>query len=310
MRIAVFSATQRGYRFLEALFGLSSGHEIVVFSFPEDPWEPPFLEAIQTLAKVHGSHFFQTRRVDSADLEAFWQTTEIDLMLAVSWRYLIPASIYQRARLGAFVFHDSLLPQYRGFAPTVWAMINGEEQTGVTLFEMSERVDAGPIVDQQTVPIAENDTIASLMARVTETYLDLLRCNFKKLIAGTAPRLIQDESKATYTCKRLPEDNQINWHASSRDIYNLIRAVSPPYPGAFTYLEDQRLYILKAKQLNPASRYVGCIPGRVAEIYPNQGVVVLTGNGALMLTEVRLDTESEVVCPTAVLKSLKYTLSS
>jgi methionyl-tRNA formyltransferase len=307
MRIVVLCATQRGYRFLETLFDLMPQSDLVVFSFPEEPWEPPFVGAIRELAHRHGASFFLTRQVNQPDLQSFWQTTDIDLILAVSWRYLIPEDIYQRARRGAFVFHDSLLPQYRGFSPSVWAIINGETQTGVTLFEMSQRVDAGAIVDQAAIPILEDDTIADLMVRVTNTYLILLQKNISGLVDGTAPRQVQDESHATYTCRRLLEDNQIHWQASSRDIYNLIRAVSPPYPGAYTYLAGQKLYILGAQRLNPEPHYVGRIPGRVVEVRPHQGSVVLSGDGALLLTQVRED-QKTVTCAATVLNSLKQTL--
>ncbi len=166
MHIALLCATQRGRAFLEHLFQQLSHcapqAQLTVFSFVEDPWEPRYLDDIRALAQGCGARFVETRRVEkaSADLPS------VDLLLAVSWRYLIPANVFQAPRLGAYVFHDSLLPQYRGFAPTVWAILNGESQTGVTLCRMAEHVDAGDIVAQQAVPIGAEETIADVMARV------------------------------------------------------------------------------------------------------------------------------------------------
>ncbi len=133
----------------------------------------------------------------------------VDLMFVVSWHYLIPRSVFQGATLGSFVFHDSLLAEYRGFAPTVWAMINGASQTGVSLLEMADDVDSGAIVNQERVPIGADDTIATVLDRVTEIYLVLLERNLPALLKGQAPHTPQDRTQATYTCKRVPEDNLI-----------------------------------------------------------------------------------------------------
>src|SRR5690606_18388029 len=124
-----------------------------------------------------------------------------------------PSAIYERARLGAFVFHDSLLPAYRGFSPTVWAIINGEDNTGVTLFHMADDVDSGDIVAQQRVSIAPDETIADVLENVTQAYLSVLESYLPALMDGSAPRIPQEHEAATYTCKRLPEDNAIDWHA-------------------------------------------------------------------------------------------------
>ena len=133
MRIALFCATRRGQRFLQKLHELRPEADLLVFSFAEEPWEPPFLDDIRRLTLDCGGQFFEAKQVGAARWADLWESTPVDLMLAVSWRYIIPPRVYERARLGAYVFHDSLLPEYRGFSPTVWAMINGEDHTGVTL---------------------------------------------------------------------------------------------------------------------------------------------------------------------------------
>lgn len=307
MRIVLLCATRRGYLFLKRLTELLPQAEFVVFSFRETPWEPPFLEDIRQLTLAIGGQFFEGKQVGGRDFRGFWESTSVDLMFAVSWRYMIPADIYLRPSLGTFVFHDSLLPEYRGFSPTVWAIINGEDHTGVTLFEIAEEMDAGDIVDQERVPIGPNETIAVVMERVTQTYLDLLERNLDDLINGTAPRYPQDHSRATYTCKRLPEDNQIDWAASTNSIYNLIRAVSAPYPGAYTYLSGQKMRVWSARQVTNAHRYVGRIPGRVVEVRPGEGSVVLTGDGALLLSEVQME-GGEITCASNLLNSPSHTL--
>lgn len=151
MHVVLQCATRRGYQFLKKLIELLPDADLTVFSFPEEPWEPPFLKDILELSRSKDFQFVETRQVHNKSLRQFWEGSTVDLMFAVSWRYLIPERIYSRSRLGTFVFHDSLLPEYRGFSPTVWAMINGEDHTGVTLFEMAEATDSGDIVDQEVL---------------------------------------------------------------------------------------------------------------------------------------------------------------
>lgn len=291
MRIVVCCATNRGLRFLEHLCKLAPESELVVVSFREVAWEPPFCDRIRDFTVSVGGQFFEARTLTTSTLQPFWDSTPIDLLLAVSWRYMIPSALYRRARLGAFVFHDSLLPEYRGFSPTVWAMINGEKQTGVTLIHMAEAVDAGDIVDQQSVPISvsEDETIATVLNRVTHAYLELLDRNLPQLLSGTAPATPQDHTRATYTCKRHPTDNEIDWTRAAGNIHNLIRAVTAPYPGAFTYQAGRLLRIWSAQLMPAPRRYVGAIPGRILEVRPGKGTVVLTGQGELLLQEIQYD---------------------
>jgi len=307
MRIVVLCATRRGYRFLQKLAELTPESELVVFSFREEPWEPPFFDDIRALTRALGGQFFEGRKLGNSRRVQFWETTPIDLMLTVSWRYLLPSSVYLRPRLGTFVFHDSLLPIYRGFSPTVWAIINGEDHTGVTLFKMVEELDAGDIIDQEHVRIGPDDTIGLIMEQVTDAYLRLLRRNLTALLEGTSIGEPQDQEYATFTCKRLPQDNVIDWSASTNQIYNLIRAVGTPYPGAFTFLNGKRLRIWAAQRLLQERNYIGRIPGRVVQTYPKEGAVVLTGDGALLLTQVQFD-DGELICADKILNSLSLTL--
>ena len=307
MRIVVLCATRRGLRFVEKLFELVPNAEVVVFSFQEAPWEPPYLEDLRRLVETR-SVLHEAQNVNSGRWHSFWDAEPIDLMLLVSWRFLVSPDVYRRARLGSFVFHDSLLPEYRGFAPTPWAIINGESHSGVTLFEIAEEVDAGDIVNQQKFAIEKDDTIADVMERITEIVLRLLERNLPLLLAGTAPRTPQDHSKATFCCKRLPDDNRIDWTSSTADIYNLIRATSAPYTGAFTHLLDRKLTVWSARPEADSMPYVGRVPGRIVRRHIGEGAVVLTGDGCLWLNEVQLE-PGKIVQADRVLKSLALTLS-
>lgn len=307
MEIVVPCATSRGLRCLEAVAAALPEATLTVVSFREEPWEPPFFADIEELASSRGFRLIETRSLAGSSMSGFWESTVVDLMIVVSWRYMIPRDVYELPRRGTFVLHDSLLPKYRGFAPTQWAMINGESTTGVSLFRIAEAVDAGPIVDQLEIPIAEGEVIGEVMERVTSGYIELINRNLRSLLDGRAPLREQDESAATYTCKRLPEDNRVDWGAATEAVYNLIRAATTPYPGAFTTVAGEKLIVWSADRLGAAPGYVGRVPGRVIQVKPGEGVVVLTGDGALLLREVQLAGKPRT-CAADVLTRISLTL--
>jgi methionyl-tRNA formyltransferase len=284
-RIALLCATERGVRVLMRLRELLPKADLAVVTFRETPWEPPFRDRIEAAATEARAAFEECAQIERSQTVSTWRSSPPDLLLCVSWRYLVPREVYQQVTHGAFVFHDSLLPRYRGFSPTVWAMLNGEERTGATLFAMTEEVDAGDIAAQKEVPIGDHDNIADVMERVTCAYLDLLEENIAALLTGTAPLRPQGHSEATYTCRLLPEDVRIDWSMPSSQIYNLIRGYSWPYPGAYTFLNRRKLHIHEARPIHASHDYVGRIPGRVVSTH--DGIVtVLTGDGAIGLSTV------------------------
>jgi methionyl-tRNA formyltransferase len=307
VKIAVFCATRRGLRVLEKLIDLARGASFVVFSFREEAGEPLFFDDIRMLAASAGAEFFEARRVDGPDLMPYWRTASVDLMLAVNWRYLIPSGVVSHAKYGAYAFHDALLPAYRGFSPTVWAIINGETKTGATLFQLDDGVDSGPVIGQQEVMIGSDEPISSVMEKVTEAYLNLIERHFPTMILGKAEHHPQNESLASYACKRVSADNRIDWNKPSSEIFNFIRALSRPYGGAFSFLESRRIRIWDAIMITE-QRYIGRIPGRVVEVRKGEGAVVLAGDGALLLTKVELEGD-EMKSGDLVLNRLSLSLS-
>jgi methionyl-tRNA formyltransferase len=277
VKIALLCATARGERFVRELTALARGAELHVVTFREEPWEPPFVEAIRNAAASAGAQVSVRGEAGVFDGGPF------DLLIAVNWRYYVPREIRERAAKGAWVFHDALLPEYRGFSPTVWAIVNGEDHTGVTLLAMDEEIDKGGILDQRRISIGANETIAIVVERVSDAYIELLRANFAKLCAGGVALRPQDETRATYACKRLPDDNRIDWSAPSRRLLDLVRGVTRPYPGAWTTLDRERLIVWSASADPSGRRYAGRVPGRVVSLLP---LTVLTGDGAVVLGEI------------------------
>lgn len=307
LNLYVLCATGRGLAFLEKLFELCPHANYYVFSFKETAWEPKYIQDIKDLTEAHGACFFETTNIAKPEFNNLLADHPPDVMFCVSWRYLLPMAIADKSRIASIVFHDSLLPAYRGFSPTVWAIINGENQTGVTMFHLAREVDSGDIIDQTAVPIGPDDNIEQVMKAVTENYLQLLEKNLSSIINGCACRTPQDHGLATYTCKRVPEDNEIDWSSSTHSIYDLIRAVRYPYTGAYTWHKGRRLIIWSASLPEKQYKYSGCIPGTVIEIVKEKGVIVLTRDGQLMLETVQYE-EEEKTSAANLLNSLSIRL--
>jgi methionyl-tRNA formyltransferase len=280
VRIVLACNTERGRRVLAELAKLAPDAALDVFCGREEGGEPAFTAAIEQEAEAAGATFLQTTTLDGA--------AGADLLLMVNWRRMVPLEICRRMRLGSFVFHDSLLPEYRGFSPTVWAMVNGEDHTGVTLIEAAAAADEGDIVDQARVPIGPTETIAEVMERVTGTYLELLGRNLPALLADTAPRRPQDHSRATWARRRTQEDNRIRWSWPAARIYDLIRGTTHPYAGAFTTFEGRELRVWAAR-LDPSAYGP---PGQVLASESGGETLVAGANGAVWLTDIEVGGEA------------------
>jgi methionyl-tRNA formyltransferase len=188
--------------------------------------------------------------------------------------------------------HGSLLPKYRGRNPVNWVLVNGETETGVTLHYMTEEADAGDIIAQRALPIDGEDTALTLYRKMSDLALALFSETYPLLRTGTVPRIPQDPTRATVFRGRTAEDGLIQWGWPAGRVYNLIRAVTHPYPGAFTHFRGKRLFLWEAR--TPATDGRGATPpGCVAEVNAGQGLLVGTGAGGLLLTRVQLAGEEE-----------------
>jgi methionyl-tRNA formyltransferase len=204
-----------------------------------------------------------------------------DLILSVYYRNMISMKILNLARLGAFNMHGSLLPKYRGRAPINWAVLHGEPRIGMTLHRMVKEADAGNIVDQEGVDIGPRDTAEQAFRKALPCARRILGRQIDALLSGAAPETPQDASQATYFGGRTPEDGRIDWAQSSRQIFNLVRAVTDPYPGAFSDVGPARLMVWWAEPDSSAALGGKGRPGEVLSVSP---LVVATGDGALELT--------------------------
>jgi methionyl-tRNA formyltransferase len=170
--------------------------------------------------------------------------------------------------------------------------VNGETITGVTLHYMDARADHGDIIAQRSVPIAIEDTALTLSRKLTEAARRLLADTYPLILSGQAPRIRQDNSAATRFGRRRPADGRIDWSASAWQVYNLIRAVTHPFPGAFTLLEFRRVFLWAARP--PSKRRAPGPPGRVLGVGEGRALEVATGDGVLEVLRVQLEGSDEI----------------
>jgi len=279
-RILFFGYSEVGHECLELL--LARGDNVVALITHEDnPDEKIWFKTPAVAACEHGVTVRTPTGVNTPEWIERIAALRPDLILSVYYRNMICAPILALPRLGAFNMHGSLLPKYRGRAPINWAVLHGEPRIGMTLHRMVKKADAGPIVDQEGVDIGPRDTAEQAFRKVLPCARRVFERQIDALLASTARKTPQDESQATYFGGRRPEDGRIAWAQTNREIFNLIRAVTDPYPGAFTDVGPARLMVWWAEPDSPATHGLRGRPGEIVSISP---LVVATGGGLLELT--------------------------
>ena len=243
-RAAVFAYHDVGVRCLRVL--LEAGIELpLVVTHRDDPSENCWFDSVAALSRGRGLETLEDPPVE--EIHDKLRSSRPDFVFSFYYRRMLPPGWLALARRGAFNMHGSLLPKYRGRAPVNWAVLMGEAETGATLHEMVARPDAGRIVDQERVPIGGDETAVEVFRKVTAAAEKVLRRSLPRLVAGDAVLKEQDLARGSYYGARRPEDGRIDWSKSAREIHNLVRAVAPPYPGAFT--DKLRIYRTRMEPL-------------------------------------------------------------
>lgn len=267
-KAVVFAYHDIGCTGIEAL--LNAGYEIAaVFTHADDPRENTFYASVARLCAERGIPLHAPEDVNHPLWLERIRQLRPDFLFSFYYRRLLGAELLACAARGAYNLHGSLLPRYRGRAPANWVLVNGETQTGVTLHRMIERADAGPILAQQAVAIDPEDTALSLHGKLRKAAGALLRDSLPLLALGVLPEVEQDESQASHFGRRTPADGLLDWHRPARQLYDLVRAVTQPYPGAFCQVGEQKLIVWSAEVVagnhgrEPGS-VLSCDPLRIA----------------------------------------------
>ncbi|HBA83411.1 MAG TPA: bifunctional UDP-glucuronic acid oxidase/UDP-4-amino-4-deoxy-L-arabinose formyltransferase [Verrucomicrobia bacterium] len=282
MKAIVLAYHNIGCAGIEAL--LRNGIEIAaVFTHKEDPNENVWFRSVAELASSKGIPVYAPEDINHPLWVQKIKKMAPDLLFSFYYRNMVKQPVLEIPPRGCLNLHGSLLPRYRGRCPANWVLVHGEKETGVTLHYMTPHPDDGDIVAQKAIAIADADTALTLFEKMIPAATQLLDETLPALIKGTAPRKPQDHAKATYFGGRKPEDGHIDWSKSAVQVRNLIRAVTRPYPGAFTFMGDRKLTLWAASVVEKKE---DAKPGTILSIEP---LIVACGEGALKIDYMQPD---------------------
>lgn len=241
-----------------------------------------------SIAEAAGIPVLRVKNINEPAAYTWIQQKSPDLLLVVGWTQLLKPELLGLPRFTCLGFHASLLPKYRGRAPVNWAIINGETVTGNTMIVLEPNADTGDIVAQRTILITDEDTCRTIYEKVGQTEVEMLQEALPLIEKGIVPRRKQDDRQATVMPKRRPEDGRIDWTRSTREIYNWIRALTDPYPGAFSILDGKHMWIWAACTHQDTSNCQRFGPGAV--IHDSEGwPLIATRDGWIRVLEAQLD---------------------
>ncbi len=245
-------------------------HVRLVYTHPDNPSETRWWDSVAELAQSRGVPVRVVTSLDDPEEADRIQALEPEFLFSFYFRKMIPPRILQIPSKGALNMHGSFLPAFRGRSPINWAILKGADRTGASLHYMADKPDAGDLVDQEAVPIGWDDDALAVSRKVGAAAVTVLQRSWPKLKAGVAPRTTLDLSKGSYFGGRKPEDGFIDWATSAVEVHNLVRAVAPPWPGAFTDIFGPKVTILKTRP----GAYGGhdTFPGKVE---PTEGSVIV-----------------------------------
>ncbi|EJQ2944187.1 bifunctional UDP-4-amino-4-deoxy-L-arabinose formyltransferase/UDP-glucuronic acid oxidase ArnA [Escherichia coli] len=274
MKTVVFAYHDMGCLGIEAL--LAAGYEIsAIFTHTDNPGEKAFYGSVARLAAERGIPVYAPDNVNHPLWVERIAQLSPDVIFSFYYRHLIYDEILQLAPAGAFNLHGSLLPKYRGRAPLNWVLVNGETETGVTLHRMVKRADAGAIVAQLRIAIAPDDIAITLHHKLCHAARQLLEQTLPAIKHGNILEIAQRENEATCFGRRTPDDSFLEWHKPASVLHNMVRAVADPWPGAFSYVGNQKFTVWSSRVHPHASK---AQPGSVISVAP---LLIACGDGAL-----------------------------
>lgn len=283
-RLVICAYHNVGYRCVEEL--LRQGAEIaLIFTHEDSPTEEIWFDSVSDLADRHGIPYLTTDINEPANVERVREIAPA-FLFSFYYRNMIKSVVLDIPAQGALNLHGSYLPKYRGRVPVNWAVINGETETGATLHYMVEKPDAGDIVDQEGVEIAFTDTALDVFHKVTAAAVTVISRSWPLLREGKAARLPMDLASGSYFGGRKPADGRIDWTKPAVQIYNLVRGVTHPYPGAFTHLDGRKVVIWQAWPVEGQGE-----SGRIVSYIP---LLVGTGEGLLEIRSLQVEGETEM----------------
>jgi methionyl-tRNA formyltransferase len=284
VRSIFFGSPEFAVPCLDALSSISD--VAAVISQPDRPAgrglsvRPP---AVKVRALELGLDVWQPKKVRTAEFADALRALDADVGVVVAYGRILPRAVLDAPRLGCVNVHASLLPRWRGAAPIQWSIVHGDAETGVTLMQMDEGMDTGPMLAKAAIPIEPTDDAATLSARLSELGGELLRLELPRYVAGELTPEPQNDSLSTMAPLLTKEHGRIDWARPAPAVHDHIRGMNP-WPGAYTTLGDRRIKVHRAvpSTLDPE----GAAPGEVTALDP-EGILVACGRGTLEIQELQ-----------------------
>ena len=250
MHAVVFAYHDVGVNCLKALLNAGIKVDLVV-THQDDPNENVWFGSVAKLCQEKNISCITPNANELVDLIPKLQALAPDYIFSFYYRFMIPEQILSCAKIAALNMHGSLLPKYRGRAPVNWAILHGETETGATLHVMEAKPDAGDIVGQVAVSIGSDETATDVFGKVSKAAVSVIEQVLPSLLKGKVPRQPNELQKGSYFGGRKPADGQIHWNQTAKQVHDLVRAVAPPYPGAFTDHEGKTMIVARTSLKGP-----------------------------------------------------------
>ncbi|NIT59122.1 MAG: hypothetical protein GWN00_23735 [Aliifodinibius sp.] len=295
-RIVFIGCVQEGKECLEEILE-ADGHVVAILTFTDEfAARTSGAVSFEHISQSYNIPLYKVKSTNTPESVALLREIEPDVIFVVGWTRLVSAEVLAIPKYGCIGMHASLLPKYRGRAPVNWALINNEKVTGNTMILLDEGVDTGDILLQRTIPITLSDTCRTLYDKVSVAGRGMIREIIPYLKRGQLPRKPQNDAEASVMPKRSPEDGLIDWNKSALELFNWVRALTHPYPGAFTYFQGKKLFVWEAQIAHFPVVSNGRLskqaqPGQVLTV--SDGILVVTGQNELLNLR-RLNYENDV----------------
>ncbi|MBI2118301.1 MAG: formyltransferase [Elusimicrobia bacterium] len=291
MKTLLFAYHEIGCVALQTLYEM--GEELcAVFTHEDDLKENVWFGSVKKYAESLNIPCFTPENPNADEWIEKIKKMNPEIIFSFYYRRLLCDEILTIPAKGALNLHGSLLPKFRGRAPVNWVLVKGEKETGITLHYMTKKADSGDIVAQKKFKIEKEDTAFLLYKKMVPLTRELLLTTIPLLSEGKAPRIAQDEKAATLFKGRKPEDGKIDWRNSAGENHNLIRAVTHPYPGAFTFLNSKKIFIWEAQEekKGPSSKK----NKKEGEIIKCDPLLIACGKGVLKVEKIETEGEKEL----------------
>lgn len=277
MKIIFAGNGERGARCLEAILN-ERKDEIV--SVVTHPGSPTTAQELENLAEEYGIPTLSPEKINRRKSVEELSSYHPDLMILAGYNQILKKQVIEIPSIGCINLHGGRLPDYRGASVINWAMINGESEIGLSIIYVDTGIDTGDIIAETSFPLNYEDTIKEVQERVIELFPPLLLKTLDQIRDGTEQRKVQNQKEGKYWHKRKPEDGEIDWNKSALDVYNFVRALTHPYPGAFTYHKDKKIIVWSSKP------YEGTYDGQPRKIISESPLIVSTGRGLIELLDI------------------------